>query len=53
MENHKSRLLVDVGTCDNGAYMVLFPPQCSHRLQLLDMAIFGPLKAFYYSVCYA
>ena len=29
--------------------MVSFPPHCSHKLQPLDRAVFGPLERFYNS----
>ena len=28
----------------NGIVMLTFPPHCSHRLQLLDLGVFGPFK---------
>ena len=29
---------------NNGVVLISFPPHCSHKLQLLDRAVFGPLK---------
>ena len=32
---------------DNGLTIITFPPHCSHRLQPLDVSVYGPMKAFY------
>jgi len=46
LDNHESHLSAD--TLDyakqNGVTMLSFPPHCSHRLQPLDISVFGPLK---------
>lgn len=34
---------------DNGITMLSFPPRCSHRLQLLDRSVCGPLKKHVFS----
>ena len=34
---------------NNGLSILTFPPHCSHRLQPLDVAVFGPFKTFYNS----
>jgi hypothetical protein len=31
--------------------MLSFPPHCTHMLQPLDKAIFGPLKTAYHKEC--
>lgn len=36
---------------ENHIIMLGFPPHTTHRLQPLDVAIFGPLKTFYSQVC--
>ena len=46
LDNHSSHLAA--ATLDyakeNGIVLILFPPHCSHKLQSLDMSVFGPLK---------
>ena len=32
---------------EHGIVMLAFPPHCTHRLQPLDVAFFGPLKTYY------
>ena len=46
LDNHYSHLAIDVlDYCkDNGVVPLSFPPHCSHKLQPLDRAVFGPLK---------
>ena len=29
---------------ENGIHIVTFPPHCSHKLQYLDISVYGPLK---------
>ena len=36
---------------ENGLNSLTFPPHCSHRLQPLDICLFGPFKTFYYRFC--
>ena len=46
LDNHSSHLDYKV-ICfakDNGIHMLTFPPHCSHRLQPLDITVFGPFK---------
>lgn len=31
--------------------LLSFPPHCSHRMQPLDVSVFGPVKAYYNSQC--
>lgn len=49
LDNHESHISVEaLNICkDNGIVMVTFPPRCSHKLQPLDLTVFGPLKRFY------
>ncbi len=46
LDNHSSHLAA--ATLDyakeNGIVLMSFPPHCSHKLQPLDMSVFGPLK---------
>ncbi|XP_055622889.1 uncharacterized protein LOC129766387 [Toxorhynchites rutilus septentrionalis] len=46
LDNHEShRSLAALQFCrDNGIHAVSFPPHCSHRLQPLDVSVFGPFK---------
>lgn len=46
-DNHESHISLQAITYarDNGIIVVTFPPHTSHRLQPLDIAVFGPFKA--------
>ena len=46
LDNHESHLSLEAieFARDKGIIMLSFPPHCSHRLQPLDIAVFGPLK---------
>lgn len=46
LDNHSSHLSCKVlNLCkDKGVIMVSFPPHCSHKLQPLDLTVFGPFK---------
>lgn len=48
LDNHSSHLCVE--TLDlakaNGVVMLSFPPHCSHKLQPLDVSVFGPFKKY-------
>lgn len=48
-DNHSSHITIDVVTLarDNHITILTFPPHCSHRLQPLDVSIYGPFKARY------
>jgi len=55
MDNHQSHLSVealDIAAA-NGVHILSFPPHCSHKLQPLDVSVFGPVKAYYKSQCSA
>ena len=49
MDNHISHLSVEViDLChERNITVVTFPPHCSHRLQPLDVSVYGPLKNAY------
>ena len=49
MDNHESHLGVQVLEIarTNGLTILTFPPHTSHRLQPLDVSVYGPLKAYY------
>ena len=51
LDNHRTRLGLEIINLaeNNGLSILTFPPHCSHRLQPLDVAIFGPFKLFYNS----
>ena len=36
---------------EHGIVLLSFPPHCSHKLQPLDRAVYGPFKRYYYSAC--
>lgn len=46
LDNHDSHLCISAidYAKENGIVMLSFPPHCSHRLQPLDLSVFGPLK---------
>ena len=53
IDNHKSHLsaeLIDLARSDE-VTIVTFPPHCSHRLQLLDVLVYGPFKTYFNSAC--
>ena len=47
LDNHESHVDFDVVKfCkENGVILLSFPPHCSHKLQPLDVSVFGPLKS--------
>ena len=49
VDNHSSHISLEaVEFCrQEGIVMVTFPPYCSHRLQPLDISVYGPFKAAY------
>lgn len=55
MDNHTSHLSVDAldTAAANGVHILSFPPHCSHKLQPLDVSVFGPTKTYYKSQCSA
>ena len=48
-DNHRSHLGLEIIPLSEkrGLAILTFPPHCSHRLQPLDVAVFGPFKTFY------
>ncbi|XP_045457548.1 MFS-type transporter clz9-like [Melitaea cinxia] len=48
-DNHSSHITIDIVTLarDNHITILTFPPHCSHRLQPLDVSVYGPFKARY------
>lgn len=55
LDNHDSHLSIEALdlAVKNGVNILSFPPHCSHRLQPLDVSVFGPVKAYYKSQCAA
>lgn len=53
IDNHESHLSVQSINLakEHGLVIVTFPPHCSHKLQPLDISIYGPLKCYYNSGC--
>ena len=49
-ESHVSLHSVDLRKA-SGVVMLTIPPHCSHRLQPLDVAVYGPLKRYYSNAC--
>lgn len=47
MDNHCSHISIETISYakDNGIVVLTFPPHCSHKLQPLDVAVYGPFKA--------
>ncbi len=48
LDNHSSHLSLDIldHAKENGIVMVSFPPHTSHKLQPLDVSVYGPMKRF-------
>lgn len=53
MDNHCSHVSIEVieYAKQNGIILLTFPPHCSHKLQPLDLSVYGPLKRFYNDAC--
>ncbi|XP_069685007.1 uncharacterized protein [Periplaneta americana] len=53
LDNHISHLSISVlDYCkENGIILLSFPPHTSHRLQPLDLSVYGPFKKYYYTAC--
>lgn len=53
LDNHEShRSLAALEFCrENGIFVLSFPPHCSHRLQPLDVSVFGPFKSAVNTQC--
>ncbi|XP_041349184.1 uncharacterized protein LOC121368514 [Gigantopelta aegis] len=49
LDNHDTHLsiqTIDLAK-DNGVIMLTLPPHCSHKMQPLDISVYGPFKSFY------
>ena len=53
LDNHESHISLEgINLCkENGVSLLTIPPHCSHRLQPLDVAVYGPLKTHYNNAC--
>lgn len=53
LDNHGSHLSVEAidMAANNGITLLSFPPHCSHRMQPLDVSVYGPLKTYYKTKC--
>ncbi len=53
LDNHESHISYDCleFAKQNGITMVSFPPHTTHKLQPLDVAVYGPLKRYYNAAC--
>lgn len=49
LDNHETHLSVEAleKASEAGIVMVTFPPHTSHKLQPLDLTVYGPLKTYY------
>ncbi|XP_026736810.1 uncharacterized protein LOC113500286 [Trichoplusia ni] len=49
LDNHNTHITINVVLYarTNNLIILTFPPHCSHRLQPLDLTVFGPFKARY------
>lgn len=49
LDNHESHVNIDVidYAREKGVVILTFPPHCSHKLQPLDVAVFGPFKNYF------
>lgn len=50
-DNHESHITLKIVNAarDNGVTILTLPPHCSNKMQPLDVGVFGPFKAYYYS----
>lgn len=53
LDNHESHSSIEALNYakEHGIVLLTFPPHCSHKLQPLDLTVFGPLKAYYNKAC--
>lgn len=53
LDNHESHISYDCleFAKQNGVTMVSFPPHTTHKLQPLDVSVYGPLKRYYNAAC--
>lgn len=53
IDNHSSHLSIEAldYAAMNGITLLSFPPHCSHKLQPLDVSVYGPVKSYYETEC--
>lgn len=53
LDNHASHLSVEAidKAISHGITLLSFPPHCSHKLQPLDVSVYGPVKLYYKKHC--
>ena len=53
LDNHHSHVTLETidYAKEHGIVLLSFPPHCSHKLQPLDRAVYGPFKRYYNSAC--
>ena len=53
MDNYESHVTLETvdAARENGLVILSFPPRCSHRMQKLDVSIYGPFKRYYNAAC--
>lgn len=51
MDNHETHVSLNIINFarENGVVILTFPPHCSHRLQPLDVSLYGPFKTYFRS----
>ncbi|XP_077529007.1 uncharacterized protein LOC144141305 [Haemaphysalis longicornis] len=53
LDNHESHVSINTinKAKESGVILLTFPPHCSHRLQPLDVSVYGPFKSRYNAAC--
>lgn len=53
LDNHRSHVTIEVIdlAIEHGITILTLPPHCSHKLQPLDVGVFGPVKKSYFVQC--
>lgn len=53
LDNHDSHVSIEIilAARSAGVHLITFPPHSSHRLQPLDVTIYGPMKTRYNQAC--
>lgn len=53
LDNHESHVSISTinKAKESGVILLTFPPHCNHRLQPLDVSVYGPFKSRYNAAC--
>lgn len=53
IDKHQSHLSVEAldMAAEYGVTILSFPPHCSHKMQPLDVSVYGPVKTYYEQKC--